>query len=96
MAEDETSMVAGDCGSNPTGRGTHGGGNATMRAAPPGGVSGSVNNQQLLVLDHAVFATLGDDLARDIAIVQVEYARDVSAAAAAAYDRILSVLTRRT
>ena len=87
-------MEADEATKDPTGRGTHGGGNMVGPPAYPGGVSGSVNNQQVLVLDQSVFATLDDVLARDVAVVQVEYAREVSRAAAAAYDRILTVLNR--
>ena len=66
---------------------THpGGGTAAPPPSPP------VTNQPLLVLDSNVVATLTPAEARQLAIIQVEFAAGVSRLAADAYDRVLSLL----
>ena len=81
-----------DGGTQPTGRGTIGGGGIWVQTPSFTGCSPDISNQQILVLDPAVLATLSEAEARRVAICQIRFARNVSAAAVTAYDGILEVL----
>ena len=83
----------GNGGTKPTGRGTIGGGGIWNPTPDFTGGSAAISNQQILVLDPAVLATLSEVEARSVAICQVKFARDVSAAAVTAYNGILEVLS---
>jgi hypothetical protein len=52
----------------------------------------TVVNQELLVLPTSLFDELSARQRHDVNIVQLQFARDVSAAAAAAYERIIAAL----
>jgi hypothetical protein len=76
------------------GRGTGGDGGDHERTHHRAGPAQSgVTNQQLLALDSSFFPVLGEDQALEVAIVQLEFARDVSRLAADAYDRVIAALT---
>ena len=79
---------------DPDSHGSHGGGGGTDpgAAAVGGGTSGPVSNQPQLALDHSTFTHLPRHHLHAIKVVQLEFARDVSARAAAAYDQVLAVL----
>ncbi len=76
-------------GVQPQSKGSQGplGGSNPAPPPPP------VTNQQLLVIDGNVLQALSQNEARELAILQVEFARDVSERATQAYNRLLGVLT---
>jgi hypothetical protein len=76
-------------GVQPQSKGSQGplGGSNPAPPLPP------VTNQQLLVIDGNVLQALSQNEARELAILQVEFARDVSERATQAYNRLLAVLT---
>jgi hypothetical protein len=82
-------------GPSPTGRGSGGDGPDKTRQKHHAGPQPTISNQQLLVLDTSLLPPLEEDQARQLAIVQIEFARDVSNLAAAAYQRVLETLTTR-
>jgi hypothetical protein len=73
----------------PSGVGTKEGGLVVVSSTPSGGSSGPVSNQQQLVLDSSIFSELSPETRRELKIIQLEYARDVSAAAADAYEKLI-------
>lgn len=72
------------------GRGTMGGGGGNVVQPPP--PPPVVTNQQLLVLDGRLFEGIPEHVSRKIKLIQLEFARDISALAVAAYDRIIEEL----
>jgi hypothetical protein len=72
-----------------TGIGTKGGGLFEKPLPPPGGVSGPVSNQSQLVLDASIFSDLSPETTRKLKIIQLQFAQQVSEAAAAAYKSVL-------
>jgi hypothetical protein len=52
----------------------------------------TVVNQELLVLPTSLFEGLSARQRHDVTILQLQFAKDVSTAAAAAYDRIIAAL----
>jgi hypothetical protein len=82
-------------GPSPTGRGSGGDGPDKTRQNHHAVPQPTISNQQLLVLDTSLLPPLEEDQARQLAIVQIEFARDVSNLAAAAYQRVLETLTTR-
>lgn len=82
-----------------TGRGTHpgggpinGGDGIRAGAGTASGLVGDVCNQQLLVFDRDILATLDATEARRLAIIQLRFARGVSRQAMIAYDSMLLLL----
>jgi len=57
-------------------------------------VAGPVTNPQLLVVNGSIFDCLSEPQLHALKIVQLEYARDVSAAAASAYEKIIAEFRR--
>jgi hypothetical protein len=76
-----------------TGVGTKEGGLVVVAPGPHGGTTGSVSNQSQLVLDSSIFNGLSQETARELKLVQLAFARAVSAAAVDAYDQIIAKLT---
>jgi hypothetical protein len=76
-------------GDQPQGKGSHG----PLGGPNPPPAQPNVTNQQVLVIDSNVISLLTPDQARELAILQVEFARDVSERATQAYNRLLAVLT---
>jgi len=75
---------------DPDGRGSLGGGG-------PGGtiiVTDSATNPQLLVVNSSIFDCLSEPQLHALKIIQIEYGRDVSAAAAPAYEKIIAEFRR--
>jgi hypothetical protein len=85
-----TSTGGPQTGPSPAGRGSQSGGGPAATA----GVAGPVTNPQLLVVNGSIFDCLSEPQLHALKIVQLEYARDVSAAAASAYEKIISELRR--
>jgi len=77
-------------GMQPQSKGSQGPLGGSTPAPPP---LPPVTNQQLLVIDGNVLQVLTQNEARELAILQVEFARDVSERATQAYNRLLAVLT---
>jgi hypothetical protein len=81
--------------SSPTGRGSTGGGGdivSSQNAGTP--CSSPVTNQTLLVVDSHLHEHLSPRQSLRLALIQLEFARDVSSRAAVAYDQILDELRK--
>ncbi len=78
----------------PTGRGsTGGGGNVAHQRHSAATVPAPVTNQPLLALGSNVYDNLTDEQAHNVTLVQLQFARDVSLRASAAYDQIIQHLS---
>jgi len=77
-------------GASPAGRGSQSGGGP----AATSGVAGPVTNPQLLVVSGSIFDCLSEPQLHALKIIQLEYARDVSTAAASAYEKIIAEFRR--